>query len=78
MINEALCSENCVARWLWKQGQVDTNGSLNYIKWDMQSVNTCPENFQWQKGTAAVIQVDAPGLYELTMAFFSRKKRPLI
>jgi hypothetical protein len=23
-LNEILCAENCVARWLWKNGQVDT------------------------------------------------------
>ena len=22
-LNEILCAENCVARWLWKNGQVD-------------------------------------------------------
>jgi hypothetical protein len=45
-LNEALCSENCVARWLWKSGAVETSkGIQNLVKWDLQSVNTCPENF---------------------------------
>ena len=41
-INEALCAENCVARWLWKSGEL-VNGYA--VPWELQSVNTCPENF---------------------------------
>lgn len=48
---------------------------MNSVKWDMQSVNTCPENFVWK---GAQIVVDAPGLYEVSMAFFCKKKKPLI
>ena len=73
-MNEILCAENCVARWLWKNGQVIEQ---EVIKWDMESVNTCPENYQWQQ-LQGVIYVEAPGLYELTMAFFSKKRRPEI
>jgi hypothetical protein len=43
-INEALCAENCVARWLWKSGDL-INGYA--VPWEVQSVNTCPENFLW-------------------------------
>ena len=38
-INEAICSENCVARWLWKSGAL-INGFA--VPWEVQSVNTCP------------------------------------
>ena len=45
-LNEVLCSENCTARWIWKTGQTDSSlGVLNGVRWDLQSVNTCPENF---------------------------------
>ena len=48
-LNEILCAENCVARWLWKNGVVESYQGLNNIlKWDLESVNTCPENFQWR------------------------------
>ena len=51
LVNEALCSENCVARWIWKQGALENSqGILNSIKWDLQSVNTCPDNFLWKTG----------------------------
>ena len=77
-INEALCSENCVARWIWKKGVVEsTNGMVNSVKWDMQSVNTCPDNFIWKDGLSYV-QIDSAGLYEITLAFFSKKKKPLV
>lgn len=78
MVNEAICSENCVARWIWKNGQTESSkGMTNSIKWDLQSVNTCPDNFVWREGQA-FIQVDSPGLYEITMAFFSKKKKPFV
>eukprot|EP00347_Sterkiella_histriomuscorum_P015749 403355827 len=79
-VNEALCSENCVARWIWKQGNLDNSfGLVNAIKWDLQSVNTCPDNFLWKTGGSQnSLQIEAPGLYEITLAFFSKKKKPLI
>jgi hypothetical protein len=78
-VNEALCSENCVARFIWKQGITDCSpqGVSNCVKWDLQSVNTCPENFIWKQGST-MLQIDAPGLYEITLAFFSKKRKPLI
>jgi len=77
-VNEALCSENCVARYIWKQGNLDnTGGILSHVKWDLQSVNTCPENFIWKQDSGALM-VDAPGLYEITLSFFSRMKKPLV
>ena len=62
-----------MARWLWKSGQVTPQQSV--VRWDLQSVNTCPENFQFKP---TEILVAAPGLYEVTLAFFSKKKRPLV
>lgn len=70
-INEALCSENCVARWLWRSGQLCSNGYA--VPWEVQSVNTCPENFLWDEDKTAILTV-APGLYEITLGFFSSKK----
>ena len=44
LINEAICSENCVGRWIWKSGELL---SQNQVPWEIQSVNTCPDNFIW-------------------------------
>ncbi len=69
-INEALCAENCVARWLWKSGELVSGYA---VPWEVQSVNTCPENFLWQEDKTMILTV-APGLYEITFGFYSSKK----
>ena len=66
LINEALCSENCVARWIWKSGEVK-NGYA--VPWEIQSVNTCPDNFLWEKDKTSVLTV-APGLYEVPIYIY--------
>ena len=65
--NEALCAENCVARWLWKSGDLVSGYA---VPWEVQSVNTCPENFLWSEEKTAIVTV-APGLYELTFGFYA-------
>lgn len=69
-IIEALCAENCLGRWLWKSGELK-NGSL--VPWEIQSVNTAPDNFLWEKEKISIVTV-APGLYEIVLGFYSRKK----
>lgn len=32
-VNEILCAENCVARWLWKTGQLSSNGYA--VPWEV-------------------------------------------
>ena len=39
----------------------------------LQNINTNPENFVWEKDRCAITTV-APGLYEVTFGFFTRKK----
>lgn len=36
-INQALCAENCVARWIWKSGELK-NGFA--VPWEVESINT--------------------------------------
>jgi len=72
-LNEVLCAENCVARWLWKGGSITGKGAVH---WDIESVNTCPENYLLQP--EGDIVVEAAGLYELSLAFFSKKRRPSV
>lgn len=61
IINESLCTENIVARWTWKSGQLKT-GQL--VPWEVQVINTLPDNFLWEKDKPNIIIV-APGLYEV-------------
>ncbi len=70
LINDALCSENYVARWTWKSGQLK-NGYA--IPWESQTVNTAPDNFLWEKEKASVMVVTG-GLYEINMGFYAEKK----
>jgi len=39
----------------------------------LQASNTNPDNFLWEQGKTSVLVV-LPGLYEVHMAFFSKKK----
>ena len=70
IINDALCSENCLARWLWKSGKVK-NGYA--IPWEVQAVNTAPDNFIWEKEKTFILCSSA-GLYKVEIGFFSDKK----
>jgi hypothetical protein len=69
LLNEMICAENCVARWLWRSG--DTRGVA--VPWEFESVNTCPENFLWESGSTSVVAV-ASGLYEVFFAVFTWKQ----
>ena len=70
IINDTLCSENCIGRWLWKSG-INKNNYL--IPWESQSVNTSPDNFIWEKDKT-FIMVNEEGLYELNFGFYSDKR----
>ncbi len=70
IINEALCSENCLARWNWKSGQVK-NGYA--IPWEIQSVNTAPDIFFWEKEKTSIF-IASEGLYEIILGVFADKK----
>src|SRR4051812_12297063 len=70
IINEHLCAENCLARWTWKSGQLKSNYA---VPWEIQTVNTAPDNFLWEKEKTAVMVVTS-GLYEINMGFYADKK----
>lgn len=69
IINDALCSENCVGRWMWKSGKVK-NGYA--IPWEYQSANTAPDNFIWEKDRP-FIQVILSGVYKFTIGIYGNK-----
>ena len=70
VVNESLCSENIVGRWIFKQGPLCT-GSL--VPWNVQAVNTLPDNFLWEKDRPYIL-VAAGGLYQLSLGFYAKKK----
>ena len=61
LIMESLCSEHLLGRWIWKSGR--TKGEKHLVPWNVQNINTNPDNFGWEKDRA-VIGCAAPGLYE--------------
>src|SRR3990167_783676 len=70
LINEFLCSENVLGRWKWVSGSL-ANKTL--IPWEQECINTLVDNFLWSKNDSFVTVVSA-GVYEFTLAVFSRKK----
>lgn len=63
LIMESLCSEHLLGRWIWKSGRA--KGDKHAVPWNVQNINTNPENFVWEKDRTAITTV-APGLYEVT------------
>ncbi|KAL0234451.1 hypothetical protein PCE1_001487 [Barthelona sp. PCE] len=67
---DGLCLQTCVARFVWKSGRI-TKKSM--IPWDVELVNTAPENFRFTQGKSTII-TELPGLYEFTFGFYSERK----
>jgi len=70
IINDSLCSENCIARWSWKSGQLKKGYA---VPWEEQIVNTCIDNFIWEKEKENIMVVNA-GLYEVNFGFYAETK----
>ena len=77
IINDILCNENQIGRWLWKSGKI--KGGIT-IPWDTQKVNTAPDNYLWEKDKT-VISVINGGIYEINIGFYfnsNNNKRPQV
>ena len=70
IINDTLCNENNIGRWLWKSGKVKNNLS---VPWEVQIINTSPDNFLWEKDKP-ILNIKEGGLYEINMGFYADKK----
>lgn len=70
VINEAMLAQNRVARWIWKNGKLKSGHG---VPWNVQMINTNPENFIWEKDRVNIIVVQ-PGLYEICFGFYAKKK----
>ena len=75
LIMESLCSEHLLGRWIWKSGR--TKGEKHLVPWNVQNINTNPENFTWEKDKTVIVTA-APGLYEVTFGFFTKRKPQVI
>lgn len=73
IINDTLCTVNCIGRWMWKSGKVKHNLA---VPWDTQNVNTAPDNYIWEMD-CAYIGVVVGGLYEVSFGFYA-EKRPAV
>eukprot|EP00842_Homolaphlyctis_polyrhiza_P003699 jgi/Hompol1/432/HPOL_000149-RA len=58
------------AQWVWKSGVLKMGSG---IPWNMQTVNTDPDNFKWDQDQVNLRVADA-GLYEITLAIFTKSK----
>ena len=70
IINDSICSENCVGRWYWNSGQLNKGYA---IPWETQLVNTAVDNFIWEKEKDIIVVVNG-GLYEINMGFYADQK----
>ena len=70
MINDIICNENQVGRWLWKTGKIKGGYA---IPWDTQSVNTAPDNYIWEKDKTMITVVKG-GIYQVSLGFYANKK----
>lgn len=71
-VTQTLIAENCSARWMWHSGNLNSNGFA--VPWEVQSVNSFPDNFVWNSQDNSNVTTVAPGLYEITLGFFNAKK----
>ena len=46
IINASLCADMSFGRWIWKSGKTKAG---NGVPWNVQTLNTDPENFIWEK-----------------------------
>ena len=66
IINDIICNENQIGRWLWKTGKM--KGGFT-IPWDIQKINTAPDNYIWEKDKS-VINVINGGIYQINLGFY--------
>ena len=69
-INNILIKENYIGKWVWLSGEKKNNFG---IPWEIQIINTSPENYIWEKNTST-IKVIEKGIYLISLAFFVREK----
>jgi len=74
LINETLCEENKLGKWIWTKGKLKNN---NKIIWDIQEINTFPDNFILEN-EKSVLYIKQGGIYEIIFGFYGYNKKPNI
>ena len=74
LINETLCNENKLGRWIWDSGKLKNNSN---IIWDTQKINTSPDNYKLENDKSTII-VSEEGYYEIILGFYLYRKKPNI
>ena len=74
LINETLCNENKLGRWIWDSGKLKNNYN---IIWDTQKINTSPDNYKLENDKSTII-VSEEGYYEIILGFYLYRKKPNI
>lgn len=48
------------------------SGSVDYVKWQREIINTCPDNFELSKheDDSSALLVHTSGIYEILFTFF--------
>ena len=74
MINDIICNENQVGRWLWKSNKKKVGLG---IPWDTQSINTAPDNYLWEKEKPGVNVING-GIYQVSLGLYFSNKKPQV
>jgi len=69
-INEVICAETVIARWIWISGELKGG---NLINWDKEIINTLPENFKYSNKEYC-FKIASSGIYRIEMGYYSKKK----
>jgi hypothetical protein len=69
-LNDILTAVNVAGRWAWRSGELRAG---NAVPWEVQLINTHPDNFLWERDKSTLLVVSA-GLYQVSFGFFARKK----
>ena len=62
-INEVICAETVIARWIWISGELKGG---NLINWDKEIINTLPENFKYSNKEYC-FKIASSGIYRIEM-----------
>ena len=73
-INDFLCSENCLGRWIWHSGVLVNK---YFVPWEYQVINTVPENYFWEKNQHTLV-ILSKGLYDICLGVFTSSERAKI
>ena len=69
-INKIICTDYIMGKWISSNNEI-VNGN---IKWNIQSINSSPENFSWENNSY-YITIRNKGIYQIEFILFIDKKQ---